>query len=100
MSSKPEKDAAGEQKVGVYICHCGGNISDHVDVQQLAENVKDLREVGVEEVLSDPSAIAAVEWPKDTLATWIPADARIWRVRIIVESDDCRKIEIVPPTAF
>jgi len=40
MSAKPEKDEAGEQKVGVYICHCGGNISDHVDVQQLKENVK------------------------------------------------------------
>jgi heterodisulfide reductase subunit A len=42
MSSKPEKEKSGEKKVGVYICHCGGNISDHVDVQQLAENVKDL----------------------------------------------------------
>ena len=40
MSAKPEKDETGEQKVGVYICHCGGNISDHVDVQQLKENVK------------------------------------------------------------
>jgi tRNA threonylcarbamoyladenosine biosynthesis protein TsaE len=78
----------------------GITVVHHVDLYRLAENVKDLREVGVEEVLSDPSAIAAVEWPKDTLATWIPADARIWRVRIIVESDDCRKIEIVPPTAF
>ena len=42
MSSKPEKKEIGEEKVGVYICHCGGNISDHVDVEQLAENVKDL----------------------------------------------------------
>ncbi len=24
-------------RVGVYICHCGGNISDHVDVEALAE---------------------------------------------------------------
>ncbi len=31
-----------EEKVGIYICRCGGNISDHVDVEQLAENVKDL----------------------------------------------------------
>jgi len=31
-----------EEKVGVYICHCGGNISDHVDVHQLAENIKAL----------------------------------------------------------
>jgi heterodisulfide reductase subunit A len=47
MSSKPDNDAAAEKKVGVYICHCGGNISDHVDVQQLAQNVKDLPGVTV-----------------------------------------------------
>ena len=40
MSSKPEKNDSEEKKVGVYICHCGGNISDHVDVQQLKENVE------------------------------------------------------------
>ncbi len=27
----------GEPRVGVYICHCGGNISDHVDVERLEE---------------------------------------------------------------
>jgi len=47
MSSKPRKAETDEKKVGVYICHCGGNISDHVDVQQLAENVKDLPGVAV-----------------------------------------------------
>ncbi len=26
---------AEEKRVGVYICHCGGNISDHVDVEAL-----------------------------------------------------------------
>ncbi len=30
------------EKIGVYICHCGGNISDHVDVEKLAENIKNL----------------------------------------------------------
>jgi heterodisulfide reductase subunit A len=43
MSSETEKGPEEtEEKVGVYICHCGGNISDHVDVHQLAENVKTL----------------------------------------------------------
>ncbi|MCK7513162.1 MAG: hypothetical protein MZV70_60155 [Desulfobacterales bacterium] len=23
------------EKIGVYICHCGGNISDHVDVEEV-----------------------------------------------------------------
>jgi heterodisulfide reductase subunit A len=36
-----------EKKVGVYICHCGGNISDHVDVKQLAENVAGIDGVAV-----------------------------------------------------
>ncbi|MGD8738964.1 MAG: CoB--CoM heterodisulfide reductase iron-sulfur subunit A family protein [Desulfobacterales bacterium] len=47
MSSKPAKEVTDEKKVGVYICHCGGNISDHVDVQQLADNVKGLPGVAV-----------------------------------------------------
>lgn len=28
------------EKVGVYICHCGGNISDHVDVRQVQEEIR------------------------------------------------------------
>ena len=48
MSSIPEnKEKKDEAKVGVYICHCGGNISDHVDVHQLAEMVAHLPGVTV-----------------------------------------------------
>lgn len=32
MEEKPKK-----QRLGVYICHCGGNISDYVDVEQLRD---------------------------------------------------------------
>ena len=46
MSSTVQKEES-EKKVGVYICHCGGNISDHVDVQQLAENIKKIPGVAV-----------------------------------------------------
>lgn len=35
-----------KRKVGVYICHCGGNISDHVDVEKVRERVE--KELGVE----------------------------------------------------
>jgi len=28
-----------KQRIGVYICHCGGNISDYVDVEQLRDIV-------------------------------------------------------------
>jgi len=30
-----------ERTLGVYICHCGGNISDYVDVEKVAEAVRD-----------------------------------------------------------
>jgi heterodisulfide reductase subunit A len=41
MSSTVQKEE-NEKKVGVYICHCGGNISDHVDVDHLADNIKNI----------------------------------------------------------
>jgi len=69
----------------------------HVDLYRLDNRVADLREVGISEVLSDAEAVVAVEWPKDTLATWIPTDARVWRVAITIEEDDARSIEIRPP---
>ena len=34
------------RKIGVYICHCGGNISDHVDVEKVREAIES--ELGVE----------------------------------------------------
>ena len=39
MTAEHSETKSDEKKVGVYICHCGGNISDHVDVAQLANNV-------------------------------------------------------------
>jgi heterodisulfide reductase subunit A len=30
-----------ERRIGVYVCHCGGNISDYVDVQAVVDAVKD-----------------------------------------------------------
>ena len=73
------------------------NTLHHVDLYRLRENIADLREVGLEDVLSDDGTVVAVEWPKNTLATWIPADARTWRTRITTNDDDTRTIEIIPP---
>jgi heterodisulfide reductase subunit A len=42
-----ENTNSEEKKVGIYICHCGGNISDHVDVERLAGEVKGLPQVTV-----------------------------------------------------
>jgi tRNA threonylcarbamoyl adenosine modification protein YjeE len=69
----------------------------HVDLYRLDNRVADLREVGLSDVLSDAEAVVAVEWPKDTLATWIPTDARVWRVAITIEENDARTIEITAP---
>jgi tRNA threonylcarbamoyl adenosine modification protein YjeE len=69
----------------------------HVDLYRLGERISDLREIGVEEILSEPTAVVAVEWPKDALASWIPHDARVWRVVINTDDDDTRRIEITSP---
>jgi len=29
-----------EKRIGVYICHCGGNISDYVDVEKVRQSVE------------------------------------------------------------
>jgi len=81
-----------------YECGVGEiTVLHHVDLYRLAENIADLREIGLEDALSDPTAIIAVEWPKNTLTRWIPADARIWRVAITTDDADARRIEITPP---
>lgn len=70
----------------------------HVDLYRLAERTADLRELGIEEVLSDPEAVTAVEWPKAALATWIPADARLWRIQLTLAEGDDREVVVVPPS--
>jgi heterodisulfide reductase subunit A len=42
-----EHDEKTGEKVGVYICHCGGNISEHVDVEALAGRVREIPGVAV-----------------------------------------------------
>ena len=36
-----------DSKIGVYICHCGGNISDHVDVEKVADAARNISGVTV-----------------------------------------------------
>jgi tRNA threonylcarbamoyladenosine biosynthesis protein TsaE len=82
-----------------YDCSARGiNALHHVDLYRLGENIADLREVGLEDVLSDNAAVVAIEWPKNTLATWIPTDARVWWIAITTEEDGTRRIEITPPS--
>ena len=41
MTAEREGMGLGERRIGVYVCHCGGNISDYVDVQAVVDAVKD-----------------------------------------------------------
>jgi tRNA threonylcarbamoyladenosine biosynthesis protein TsaE len=69
----------------------------HVDLYRLDGAVRELREVGIGDLLSDGSAVTAVEWPKDAVTTWIPDGARLWRVQFAVGGDDSRTIEVLAP---
>ena len=40
MAEKKQPDPVPEGKVGVYVCHCGGNISDAVDVEKVCEQAR------------------------------------------------------------
>ena len=35
------KKKAGGRRIGVYVCHCGGNISDYVDVDKVIKGIED-----------------------------------------------------------
>jgi heterodisulfide reductase subunit A len=45
--NQPETNGPEDSRIGVYICHCGGNISDVVDVQQVAHEIEKLPSVRV-----------------------------------------------------
>ena len=55
----------GKGNVGVYICYCGGNISDHVDVEEVRNRVEKLPEVAVARtnmfMCSDPGQALIME---------------------------------------
>jgi heterodisulfide reductase subunit A len=40
MAEKKYPDPVPEGKVGVYVCYCGGNISDEVDVEKVCEQAR------------------------------------------------------------
>jgi len=52
IEQRPEEKSRADSdsissKVGVYICYCGGNISDHVDVERVRERMEKLPDVSV-----------------------------------------------------
>ena len=47
MTGNQPTSPTPERRIGVYICHCGGNISDYVDVEAVREALKDEPDVVV-----------------------------------------------------
>ncbi|QJT07753.1 CoB--CoM heterodisulfide reductase iron-sulfur subunit A family protein [Oceanidesulfovibrio marinus] len=45
--SLENKESQDQAKVGVYICYCGGNISDHVDVEKVRSRMENVPGVAV-----------------------------------------------------
>lgn len=67
----------------------------HVDLYRLDGSAATLRETGLEELLSDPGSVVAVEWPKPMITTWLPGSSRTWSIRISAGSEqELRRIEI------
>ncbi|EFL51456.1 fumarate reductase/succinate dehydrogenase flavoprotein domain protein [Solidesulfovibrio fructosivorans JJ]] len=61
----PIPQASDKPKVGVYICYCGGNISDHVDVEEVRRRMEDTPGVAVARtnmfMCSDPGQESIME---------------------------------------
>ncbi|MCP4897144.1 MAG: tRNA (adenosine(37)-N6)-threonylcarbamoyltransferase complex ATPase subunit type 1 TsaE [bacterium] len=66
----------------------------HIDLYRIADETEILREIGIEELLSDSTAIVAIEWPREALLEWVPADIIPWRVSIEIVSAEERRILI------
>jgi heterodisulfide reductase subunit A len=63
-------------RIGVYVCHCGGNISDTVDVKRV-----------VEEVGKEPGVVTAVDFPfmcSEAGQKLVEDDVRSGRVNAVV----------------
>ncbi len=37
----PQRASPTGRRIGVYVCHCGGNISDYVDVDKVIDDIRD-----------------------------------------------------------
>jgi len=84
--------------IQTYTCR-GGPVRrlHHVDLYRLDGSARTLGELGLEELLSEPDAVMAVEWPKARVAAWLPESARVWRVGIEVAEGESRRITIDGP---
>ena len=71
MAEKKHPDQVPAGKVGVYVCYCGGNISDQVDVEKVCEQARKVPGVAVARanmfMCSDPGQEMIIEDLKNGL---------------------------------
>jgi len=64
-NTRKESEMEREPKIGVYVCRCGGNISDHVDVEKVCEGASKIPGVAVARenmfMCSDPGQDLIIE---------------------------------------
>jgi tRNA threonylcarbamoyladenosine biosynthesis protein TsaE len=89
-------DANSPTFVVVQSYPCTGPISalHHVDLYRLPDEAKALREIGLDDFFSDERAVVAVEWPRPTLKDFFGSGVPLWRVVLVREGDEIRRIEI------
>ncbi len=68
----------------------------HVDLYRLKRR-QEILELGLDELLADPAAVTAVEWPRDLVDPDLPAPAGVWRVELEATSERTRKIRVHGP---
>ena len=81
-----------------YPCrHRTVSVLHHVDLYRLSESPTQLRDIGLEELLSEPDAVTAVEWPKQAVVRWMPDDARCWSIELSIEEGGSRRVRVRSP---
>jgi tRNA threonylcarbamoyladenosine biosynthesis protein TsaE len=78
-----------------YPCSRPGiRVLHHVDLYRVPGGGAALREIGVEELLSEADAVVAVEWPPATLVDWLPRGGRSWHVRLETTGESGRLVDV------
>jgi tRNA threonylcarbamoyladenosine biosynthesis protein TsaE len=79
-----------------YPCsHPSIRVLHHVDLYRVGGVPSALRELGLEELLSEPDAVVAVEWPAEVLVDWLPQSSRRIEVGLEVRADGRRRVEVL-----
>ncbi len=68
----------------------------HVDLYRLKRR-QEMVELGLEELVADPAAVTAVEWPRDLVDPALPAATTVWRIELEAVSERTRKIRVHGP---